>query len=259
VESFLVGLTRFLSVSDNLALIVGLQGELGVGDGSFQIGLNQLNLKRVLLLCRLEFGGHRRGILAHRAERRLLQERSEAVAASSEYAKDTIVFGYLSAFFFLLGAGWVVYEEMRRRKLAEEGLRNSKEHLNLLISSVTDYAIFMLDPQGHVISWNAGAHRIKGYSAMEILGQHFSRFYSAEDIERGKPDLELKIAAEQGRIEYEGWRVCNDGSRFWAHVIITALRDEAGNLRGFGKVTRDTTQANPNEKDLIRQGRVGRH
>lgn len=192
-------------------------------------------------------------------ERRLLQERSEAVAASSQYAEETIVFGYLSALLFLLGAGWIVYEEMRRRTLAEEGLLCSKEQLHLLVSCVTDYAIFMLDPRGHVISWNAGAQRIKGYSASEILGQHFSHFYSAEDIERGKPDLMLKIAAEEGRIEDEGWRVRRDGSPFWANVIITALRDEAGNLLGFTKVTRDLTEANRSEKHVLRQNTVGRY
>ena len=193
------------------------------------------------------------------AEQRLLQERSEAVANSSQFVKETIAFGYLSAFFFLLGAGWLIYEEMRRRELAEEGLRHSEEQLRLLVSGVTHYAIFMLDPKGHVISWNAGAERIKGYSALEILGQHFSRFYSKEDIERGKPDLELKIAAEQGSVEDEGWRVRKDGSRFWANVLLTALRDEAGNLRGFGKVTRDVSKTKRNELDALHQTAVGRN
>ena len=192
-------------------------------------------------------------------EQRLLQERLEAVAGSSQYAKETIVFGYLSAFFFLLGAGWLIYEEMRRRELAEEELRRSEEQVRLLVSSVTDFAIFMLDPKGHVISWNGGAERLKGYSALEILGQHFSRFYSREDIERGKPDLELKIAAERGRVEDEGWRVRKDGSRFWANVIITALRDEAGNLRGFGKVMRGVSETNRNEVDALRQSAAGRN
>ena len=183
-------------------------------------------------------------------EQRLLQERSEAVAGSSRYAKETIALGYLSAFFFLFGAGWLIYEEMHRRELAEEGLRRNEEQLRLLVSGVTDYAIFMLDPKGHVITWNAGAERVKGYSAFEILGQHFSRFYSPEDIERGKPDLELKIAAEQGRVEDEGWRVRKDGSRFRANVVITALRDETGRLRGFGEITWDTTQRRRSEEAL---------
>src|SRR5256885_9617104 len=100
----------------------------------------------------------------------------------------------------------------------------------------------MLDPQGVVASWNAGAERIKGYQAQEIVGQHFSRFYPTEDVERGKPAYELKVATELGRYEDEGWRVRKDGSRFWANVVITALRDGRGRLRGFAKVTRDSTE-----------------
>jgi PAS domain S-box-containing protein len=99
----------------------------------------------------------------------------------------------------------------------------------------------MLDPEGRVVSWNLGAQRIKGYAAQEILGRHFSCFYPPEDVERGKPQRELRLAAEEGRLADEGWRVRKDGSRFWANVIITALRDESGQLRGFAKVTRDIT------------------
>ena len=97
-------------------------------------------------------------------------------------------------------------------------------------------------PQGRVATWNAGAERIKGYRADEIIGQHFSRFYTQEDIEHGKPERELKIAASEGRLEEEGWRVRKDGSRFWANVIITAIRDNNGELLGFSKVTRDFTE-----------------
>jgi PAS domain S-box-containing protein len=111
----------------------------------------------------------------------------------------------------------------------------------------------MLDPQGHVVSWNAGAERIKGYRAEEILGQHFSRFYPAEDLEQGKPEYELKVATEKGRFEDEGWRVRKDGSQFWANVVITALRDETGQLRGFGKVTRDMTERKRTEEEILFQ------
>jgi PAS domain S-box-containing protein len=100
----------------------------------------------------------------------------------------------------------------------------------------------MLDPKGHVVSWNAGAERIKGYRAAEIMGQHFSLFYPKEDIESGKPKQELLVAAAEGRLEDEGWRLRKDGTTFWANVVITALRDQFGELRGFAKVTRDITE-----------------
>ena len=110
------------------------------------------------------------------------------------------------------------------------------------MEEVKDYAIFMLDSGGRILSWNEGAQKIKGYTADEIIGQHFSRFYTAEDIDRGKPDEELTLAAAEGRWEDEGWRLRKDGSRFWADVVITALHDKDGNLLGFTKVTRDITE-----------------
>ena len=111
----------------------------------------------------------------------------------------------------------------------------------LLVESVRDYAIFALDPKGMILSWNAGAERIKGYSADEIIGRHFSTFYTAEDLAARKPETELVVAEREGRVEDEGWRVRKDGSRFWASVVITALRDPDGGLVGFAKVTRDLT------------------
>jgi PAS domain S-box-containing protein len=122
--------------------------------------------------------------------------------------------------------------------------------LRLLVESTTDYAIFMLDAEGHVASWNAGAERIKGYRADEIIGQHFSVFYPAEAIARNWPATELEIAAREGRFEDEGWRVRKDGSLFWANVIITALRNEHGHLVGFGKVSRDLTERRGAEQQL---------
>jgi PAS domain S-box-containing protein len=111
-----------------------------------------------------------------------------------------------------------------------------------MVESVKDYAIFVLDPNGIVATWNPGAQQIKQYQAEEIIGKHFSTFYPEKDIRNGKPDMELRVAAEVGRFEDEGWRIRKDGSRFWANVIITAIRDENGKLLGFGKITRDLTE-----------------
>ncbi len=146
-----------------------------------------------------------------------------------------------------------VVRDISERKRAQEALRLSEERLRAMVESVKDYAIFTLDPRGHVTSWNAGAERIKGYRADEITGQHFSKFYLQEDIDRGKPDYELKVAAATGRFEDEGWRVRKDGSRFWANVIISALRDSAGTVRGFSKVTRDFTERKQAEEALLLQ------
>lgn len=119
-----------------------------------------------------------------------------------------------------------------------------------LVAVVKDYAIFMLDPHGRVSSWNTGAERIKGYKSEEILGEHFSRFYTQEDIELGKPASELKVAASEGQLEDEGWRVRKDGSQFWANVVITAIRGKDGELLGFSKVTRDITERKKAEEAL---------
>ena len=124
-----------------------------------------------------------------------------------------------------------------------------------MVESVTDYAIVMLDPEGRVVSWNAGAERIKGYSAEEIIGQHFSRFYPQEDIESGKPQRHLDVVTAKGQFTDEGWRVRKDGSTFWANVVCTAIRDQAGHLRGFAKLTRDLTEPMKIEAALTqRQG-----
>jgi PAS domain S-box-containing protein len=137
-----------------------------------------------------------------------------------------------------------------------EALRASEERFRLLVDGAKDHAIFMLDPTGRVISWNPGAERIKQYQAEEIVGQDFSRFYPQEDVQAGKPEEELRVAAALGRYEDEGWRLRKDGSRFWANVVITALRDEGGKLRGFSKITRDMTerkQAEENARRLLEE------
>ncbi|MBW4604113.1 MAG: PAS domain S-box protein [Calothrix sp. FI2-JRJ7] len=136
------------------------------------------------------------------------------------------------------------------RKVAQDRLRIREEDLRLLVASVKDYAIFMLDTKGRVVSWNKGAEAIKGYQAHEIIGQHFSRFYTAEDLEDGKPDRELQIAIATGSYEEECWRLRKNGSRFWANVLITALFDDDGELRGFSKVTRDFTERKQIEDNL---------
>ncbi len=144
-----------------------------------------------------------------------------------------------------------VVRDVTTRKQAEERLRNSEENLRLLVEGVKDYALFRLDVEGRVASWSAAAERIKGYGADEIIGNPFSIFYVPEDIRRGKPAQHLKEAAAQGRVEDEGWRVRKDGSRFWANGIITALKDEDGQLRGFAHVTRDFTERKRAEEALI--------
>ncbi len=144
-------------------------------------------------------------------------------------------------------------EERRKRLRVEQSLRVSEEVFRLLIEGVTDYAIFMLDPLGHVATWNLGAERIKGYSAEEVIGQHLSIFYPHEVAARGWPEHELEVAASEGRFEDEGWRVRKDGSLFWANVIITAMYDH-GRLSGFSKVTRDLTERRRTEEEL-RKGR----
>jgi PAS domain S-box-containing protein len=140
--------------------------------------------------------------------------------------------------------------DITERKRAEEALQISEERLSLLVHGVTDYAILMLDPEGRVTTWGEGAERIKGYRAEEIIGQNFSKFSTLEAIAEGRPAFELRVAAEQGRFEEEGWRVRKDSSRYWASVVITALHDKSGRLRGFGKVIRDISERKRSEERL---------
>ena len=149
-----------------------------------------------------------------------------------------------------------ITRDLTERKRQEEELRRSEERFRLLVEGVQDYAIDMLGPDGVVTSWNEGARRIKGYEAAEVIGRHVSRFYGAEDIAAGKPWGELAMAREHGHAEDEGWRVRKDGTRFWARVVVSALHDADGRLRGFAKVTQDMTQQRHSSALEISAGKV---
>jgi PAS domain S-box-containing protein len=135
-----------------------------------------------------------------------------------------------------------ITRDITEKRAAQEALRESEQRFRMLVQGVTDYAIYMLSPAGEITNWNAGARRIKGYEHEEVVGTHFSRFYTEKDRAAGLPARALQQASDQGRFEAEGWRVRKDGSRFWAHVVIDSIRDDQGELVGFAKITRDITE-----------------
>lgn len=141
------------------------------------------------------------------------------------------------------------------RKRTESKLQESESSYREMVEAVRDYAIFRLDPQGRVVTWNPGVERIEGYTATEILGEHYSRFYTASDLERGHPSHSLQIAASQGNFAEEGWRVRKDGSQYWASVLLTAIKDRQGRLLGFSQVIRDMTARKQAEEELRMQAR----
>ena len=143
-----------------------------------------------------------------------------------------------------------ITRDLTERKAAEQVLHRSEEQFRLLVQGVSDYAIYLLDLEGNITSWNLGAQRIKGYFANEIIGQHFSRFYTDEDRAAGLPQLALETVRNHGRFEKEAWRVRKGGSRFWAHVIIDPIRDDEGNAIGYAKITRDITERRKAEEEL---------
>ncbi len=143
-----------------------------------------------------------------------------------------------------------ITRDLTERRAAENAIRQSEEQFRRLVQGVSDYAIYMLDPVGNVSSWNFGAERIKGYRPQEIIGQHFSTFYTPEDREAGLPETALGIARAEGRFEREGWRVRKDGTRFWASIVIDAIRDEEGDVLGFAKITRDITEKMETQRAL---------
>lgn len=143
-----------------------------------------------------------------------------------------------------------ITRDLTERKAAQDRLRQKEEQFRLLVQSVTDYALYMLDPEGYVSSWNQGAERIKQYRAEEIIGQHFSKFYTEGDRLKGEPQNALATARREGRFEKEGWRVRKDGTQFWANIIIDPIRDETGAIIGFAKITRDITERRETQKAL---------
>src|SRR6202049_985984 len=176
-------------------------------------------------------------------ERRLLVLRDVDAKRRLGQIKAVLALGVVLGLLIAIAAGWSVQRENSRRGLAEEGFRVSEEKFRLLLDGVQDYAIFMLDPQGQVASWNAGAERIKGYGAKEILGHNYSCFFTQEDIERGRPDEILRVTAATGRHEEQGIRVRKDGSQFLASVTFTALRDLDGNLFGYCEISHDLSES----------------
>ncbi|MCA2407206.1 PAS domain S-box protein (plasmid) [Rhizobium leguminosarum bv. viciae 248] len=143
-----------------------------------------------------------------------------------------------------------ITRDLTERRAAEKAIRQSEEQFRRLVQGVSDYAIYMLDPNGNVSSWNSGAERIKGYRPQEIIGRHFSTFYTPEDREAGLPETALGIARAEGRFEREGWRVRKDGTRFWASIVIDAIRDDEGDVLGFAKITRDITEKMETQRAL---------
>ena len=184
-------------------------------------------------------------------ESRLLVQRTQIAHKRFVLAICAVIVSFALAIFLLYFYYRLLNRELRVRELSERSareaytreviLRQEEQRFRLFIEAVRDHAIYTLDAQGNVSSWNEGASRLKGYAASEILGRHFSCFYSADDNRNGKPARELEMATRDGRVEDEGWRVRKDGSRFWANATITAIRDNTGTLIGFAKVTRDFT------------------
>ena len=189
-----------------------------------------------------------------RASGRLEEEGWQVRKGGGRYWADVV----LTSIFDDQGRLWGYLKTVRdlsERRAAAEDLWRSEERLRLLVEAVQDYAIFMLDTEGRVATWNSGAQRLSGYRAEEIIGKHFSTLYEPEDAAAGKAEQELKAARERGRVEDEGWRVRKDGTRYWANVVLSAVRDASGQLRGFAKVTRDMTERRRAEENAAARSR----
>jgi PAS domain S-box-containing protein len=193
-------------------------------------------------------------------ETMLLEQRTEIAHRRFLLSSGMVVGTFAIAIILLLLYHRFLGQELSRREAAEQtaneayvrevALRQEEQRFRLFIDAVRDYAIFTLDRQGKVSSWNEGAARLKGYTAAEVVGRNFSCFFPAEDVERGKPQAELEAAERDGRSEDEGWRIRKDGSRFWANVVVTAIHNSAGELIGFAKVTRDFTDRMRAQEEL---------
>ena len=180
-------------------------------------------------------------------ELRLLVLRTAETKRSLTQSKLVLIFGLALGFLIAAASAWSAQHDNSARGLAEGALGDSEEKYRMLLDGVHDYAIFMLDPLGRVVSWNAGAERIKGYTAEQIVGHNFSCFFPPEDIARGKPEEVLRITAASGHHEENGMRVRKDGSQFLARVTFTALRDADGTLRGFSEISRDLSESKESE------------
>ena len=187
------------------------------------------------------------------AEKNLLKDR-HALGDTAEHTTAIVsLTGGAFAFTLMVTGAILVFASFRRISSSEAALSESEQRFRLMVSGIEDYAIFMIDPEGRVINWNRGAERMKGYRSEEIVGRHFSCFYRSEDIESGVPVRLLETAIGNGSASAEGWRVRKDGSRFWASVLITAIRDEGGDLQGFAKLTHDLTDRVEAEAALVRE------
>jgi PAS domain S-box-containing protein len=233
---------RFIYISDHVEKVLGWKSSEYVGRvfGTRANAQDRANLQ--LMFQRIVRGEETLGQVEFRSPHADGSSRDLLLAARPFFDEDGQIGGLVTA-----------ARDVTERKKMEEALRESEERFRLMVDGVTDYAIFTLDPDGHVASWNKGAERIKGYQASEIVGKHFSVFYPPADIESGKPERKLSEAIANGHAWDEGWRLRKDGTRFLANVSITAMRDREGRLRGFSKITRDVTQRHEMENKLLRE------
>jgi diguanylate cyclase (GGDEF)-like protein/PAS domain S-box-containing protein len=185
-----------------------------------------------------------------REEKQRLKRWDELLTARTGRAVTIILLGNLGTLAVFLFFGFITHQEFLERRQTEKALGETEEQLQMLVEGVKDYSIMMLDPEGRVISCTAGMETTSGFCLSDIIGKQFSLFYPAEDVRLGRPEQALKTAVADGRFEEDGWRVHKDGSRFWANVVITAMRDEAGKLRGFSEVTRDISERRRAEESM---------
>jgi two-component system cell cycle sensor histidine kinase/response regulator CckA len=230
---------RFLYISDHVETVLGRQPADFVGSVFGERANPEDRAKLHALFQRVVRGEEAQGQVEFRSPHADGSWRDLLLTARPFFGDDGTISGLVTS-----------ARDITGRKRMEQELHQSEERVRLMVEGVTDYAIFMLDPGGHVASWNRGAERIKGYKANEIIGKHFSVFYPPEDVASGKTERELKVAAAQGKCEDEGWRVRKDGSRFLANVVITALRDQEGKLQGFSKISRDVTERYEMERKI---------